>query len=68
MTSELTADDLVPIIAKLSPKEKRRLIQLAFSNVNEEASRYDTSPVEPTEFSSDDDALAWDAEGWEDVE
>ncbi len=68
MTNELTADDLVPIIAKLSQKERMRLMRLAFQANTDDSMKYAANPVRENEFSSDEDPLAWDAAGWEDVE
>jgi hypothetical protein len=67
MPAPLTADDLLPLIAKLSTEERRRLLQLVFRQGRTDAEAYAAQPVRPDEFSSADDALAWDADGWEGV-
>jgi hypothetical protein len=65
MSNPLTADDLLPLIAKLSNEERHRLLRLAFRQGSTDADAYAAQPVTPDEFGSDDDPLAWEAEGWE---
>jgi hypothetical protein len=67
MPKPLTADDLLPLIAKLSTEERHRLLRLAFRESGTDADAYAAQPVTPDEFGSDDDALAWEAEGWEGI-
>jgi hypothetical protein len=67
MPAPLTADDLLPLIAKLSTEERRRLLQLASRQGRTDAEAYAAQPVQPDEFTTGDDALAWDADGWEGV-
>lgn len=66
MSQPLTADDLLPLIAKLSPAERRRLFQL-IQTTGTDIDAYRAMPPDRSEFSSDEDSLAWDAEGWENV-
>jgi hypothetical protein len=66
MSKQLTADDLLPLVACLSPKERFRLLRLLSVRPAEgEGTAYRALPPTEEEFSSDDDPLAWDAEGWE---
>jgi hypothetical protein len=67
MPKPLTADDLLPLIAKLSSEERHRLLRLAFRHGATDADAYAAQPVTSDEFRSDDDALEWDADGWEGV-
>ncbi len=67
MPAPLTADDILPLIAKLSDKERGRLLRLVLRRGNSDAEGYAARPVRADEFSSDEDPLSWDAEGWEDV-
>ncbi len=67
MPVSLTADDILPLIAKLSTKERGRLLRLVLRRGNSDAEAYAAQPVREDEFSSDEDPLSWDAEGWEDV-
>ena len=67
MPKPLTADDLLPLIAKLSSEERDRLLRLASRQGNTDAEAYAAQPATPDEFGSDDDALAWEAEGWEGI-
>ena len=66
MSQPLTADDLLPLIAKLSSAERRKLFRL-IQKVGNDVEAYRSVPAAQDEFSSDEDALAWDADGWEDV-
>ena len=69
MEHELTADDLAPLIAKLSTKERQRLFRIALRQDTTDAEVYAVVPVNESEFSTDDDdPLGWDADGWEDFD
>lgn len=68
----LTAEDLLPLVAKLTLVERARLAQLALQVAVEERSASDveawvTSPVTDEQFGDVVDALGRDAEGWEGV-
>jgi hypothetical protein len=68
MAQPLTADDLLPLIAKLPHDEQVRLAQLALRAARDgtrDAAAYQRTPVRADEFSQDEDGAAWDAEGWE---
>jgi hypothetical protein len=67
MPAPLTADDLLPLIAKLSTEERRRLLHLVLRQGKTDAEAYAALPVQPDEFSSADEALGWDADGWDGV-
>ena len=67
MPASLTADDILPLIAKLSEKERGRLLQLVIRRGKSDAEAYAAQPVGDDEFSSDEDPLSWDADGWENV-
>ena len=67
MASPLTADDILPLVASLTPLERARLLRLIASQKGDDASVYRALPPHPDEFSSDDESLAWDAEGWENL-
>ncbi len=67
---DITAQDLFPLVLKLSRQERVRLARMAFSSAardaNADADAYLAQPVKPDEFGqADGDPLAWDAEGWE---
>jgi hypothetical protein len=68
MANELKADDVLPLIAKLSPDERRRLFRLALGQQRTDAQAYAANPPRDDEFSSDEDHLSWGAEGWENIE
>lgn len=67
MSDALTADDLLPLIAKLPHEEQVRLAKMALRAASgDDAAAYRTSPPAVDEFGAADEALAWDADGWED--
>jgi hypothetical protein len=65
MAQPLTANDLLPLVARLAPGERSRLAHLIEATSERDASVYGTTPPGREEFSNDEDPLAWDAEGWE---
>lgn len=66
MTKRMTADDIVPLIADLTPLERVKLIRLIVEGANsDEAAIYQAMPPQPDEFSRDAESLDWEAEGWE---
>lgn len=67
MAKELTAEDLYPLIEKLSIEERRRLLRFALKRGIDDNQAYADEPVGEGEFSEDTDALAWDADGWEGI-
>ena len=68
MTRTLTADDVLPLIAALSPAERTRLLRLVISRAPASADEiYRTTPPRSEEFSSEEDPLAWEGEGWESI-
>jgi hypothetical protein len=69
---DITAQDLFPLVLKLSRQERVRLARMAFSSAAQDArtdaDAYLAQPIKPDEFGqASDDPLAWDAEGWEDI-
>jgi hypothetical protein len=67
MPKPLTADDILPLIAALTPHERARLLRFMASTRGDDASSYRLLPPLSDEFSTDEEPLAWEAEGWEDV-
>ena len=67
MATPLNADDILPLVASLTPRERVRLLRLITSQPGADAPVYRSAPPTPNEFSTDEDSLAWDAEGWEDM-
>jgi hypothetical protein len=65
MSRVLTAEDVLPIIATLTPAERARLLRLIASKQESDSSLYAAMPPKPDEFDSDDDQLSWNGEGWE---
>ena len=68
MAKPLTADDILPLIACLTPQERSRLLRLIIVRPGgDQRDAYRTLPPVRDEFSSDEEPLSWDADGWEDV-
>lgn len=68
MPRSLTADDLLPLITKLSRDEQVRLAQLALRaarDATRDAAAYRAMPVLPDELSQDEEGASWEGEGWE---
>jgi hypothetical protein len=72
MSQTLTAQDLWPLVQKLPHDEQVRLAKLALRAAarsgSSDAEAYQAAPPSADEFSSQDESLAWDAEGWEDFD
>ncbi len=71
MAKPLTADDLLPLVAQLDLQQQLRLAKLALRaaalHADGDAARYLAAPPTDEELGSDDDGLAWEADGWEGV-
>ena len=68
MTKPLSADDILPLVACLTPQERVRLLRLIiFRPGANDGDVYRALPHTQDEFASDEEPLAWDSEGWEDV-
>jgi hypothetical protein len=67
MSQPLTANDLLPLVARLAPRERQRLLQLIAATAERDAALYLAAPPSKDEFASDHDPLGWDADGWEGI-
>jgi len=67
MPAPLTAEDILPLVKRLTLPERTRLISLIGATSSGDASAYRSSPAPHDEFSSEEEPLGWDAEGWENV-
>ena len=67
MPKSLTANDILPLVASLTPQERVRLLRLMTSPPGADAAVYRAAPPAGDEFSAAEEPLAWDAEGWQDV-
>lgn len=68
MVLPLTAEDLLPLVEKLSHDEQVRLARLALRAARDpsrDAALYRAKPVQPDEFSQEDEGGAWEGAGWE---
>lgn len=66
MPKPMTADDILPLVASLTPQERARLFRLITSQpTSDAAAAYAALPPSEDEFSSDDEPLAWEGDGWE---
>jgi len=63
----VTADDVFPPVERLTPQERIRLLRLIAASPGGDFAVYRAVPPGRDEFSSDEEPLAWDAEGWKDV-
>ncbi len=68
----LTAQDLWPLVTKLSHDEQVRLAKLALMAASrvpaDDVLQYASSPSGGQEFSDSEDPLGWDGEGWDEVD
>ena len=68
MAKPLSAEDIFPLVARLTPRERLRLLRLiSVRPAADDAAAYRVLPPPDEEFSGDEEPLAWDSEGWEDV-
>ncbi len=68
MSKLLTADDIFPLVTCLTPEERLRLLRLiSIPQGMDDGDTYRVFPPIQKEFSSDNESLAWDADGWEDI-
>ncbi len=68
MHGPTTVEEIVPLVEALSPLERVRLLCLITTTTRKiDSSVYEAIPPSPEEFSADEDPLAWDSEGWENV-
>jgi hypothetical protein len=67
MIGPTTVEEIVPLVEALSPIERARLLRLLAVTGTDDASVYSATPPSAEEFSVDEDPLAWDGEGWENV-
>jgi hypothetical protein len=68
MEKPLSAEGLFPLVDRLSPPERLRLLRLiSLRPPSDDLDAYHTLPPRRDEFSSDADPLAWDADGWEGI-
>jgi hypothetical protein len=69
MSSTITARDLWPLVRKMPQAEQVRLARLVMEATSTgdipDSRAYQASPPDADEFSTEDDPLAWEGEGWE---
>ena len=69
MAKRMTVDDILPLVANLTPQERVRLLKLIASRPSTDpAGVYGAMPPGEDEFSTDEEPLAWEADGWEKVD
>lgn len=71
--TELTANDLWPLVEKLSDDERVALARRALASAlhpRSDADAYRAKPPQASEFGDDGDGdpMAWEAEGWDDYD
>jgi hypothetical protein len=68
MEKPLSAEDIFPLVDRLSPHERLRLLRLiSLRPAAADRDAYIALLPCHDEFSSDTDPLAWDADGWEGI-
>ena len=68
MPKHLSAEDIFPLVDCLSPDERLRHLRfISAPTAAEDRDLYRALPPRNKEFSSDEDLLSWDAEGWQEV-
>ena len=67
MPKVLTADDIMPLVASLTPQERARLLRMIALTPGADAPVYRSMPPSREEFSADEEPLGWEAEGWEGI-
>lgn len=66
MDRPTTADEALTLLTELPLPERVRLVRLIVAEAgSNDAMAYEAMPVGPDEFLYNKDAMAWDAEGWE---
>ena len=68
MAKPMTAEDVLPLVSELTPRERVRLLRLIAASPGVSAAiAYAAVPPGRDEFSTDEEPLAWEADGWEGV-
>jgi hypothetical protein len=68
MAKPLSAEDVFPLVDSLSPRERLRLLRLiSVRPTADDAEAYRELPAGNGEFTNDEEPLAWESEGWEDI-
>jgi hypothetical protein len=67
MPSQLTADDIIPLVGALTPQERTRLLRLIARPQSDDASLYHANPPSNGEFCADEEPLAWEGAEWDNV-
>jgi hypothetical protein len=68
MSKRLSAEDILPLVVCLTARERSRLLKLIVGRPGtNDKELYGALPPTLAEFSSDEEALAWDSDGWEGV-
>ena len=61
----LSADDVMPLVAALSDKERAKLLKRIASAGGTDSLAYLATPPNRDEFSNEEEPLAWEAHGWD---
>ena len=65
MAVRMTVDDILPLIALLTPDERAELVCLLTQpSTSNDASKYEVCPPGMHEFGADEDPLAWEGDDW----
>ena len=67
MADGLTVEEIVPLVEALAQRERSRLLRLISKLPTDDAAIYALKPPAGGEFTTPEDPLAWDSEGWENI-
>lgn len=69
MAESVKADDVFPLVAGLNARERVRLLRLITRQQDaDDAAVYRALPPGRDEFGSDEEPLAWEADGWDEFD
>jgi hypothetical protein len=68
MAKSMTVEEILPLVAGLTLADRARLLRMIAASAGVSAvAAYTAVPTGADEFSSDEDPLAWESDGWEEV-
>ena len=67
MANPVTVEEIIPLVEALPPQDVARLLRLIAISRKEDSFVYAAIPPGSEEFLVDEEPLAWDSEGWENV-
>jgi hypothetical protein len=69
MAKQMTADDILSLVAGLTSRERVRLVRMIIERFpSSDAAIYVAAPPARDEFTSEHDPLSWESDGWENLD